>query len=651
MKQLLLIFISTILCNYTYSQYICGVTNNNSEGSLRSYSLCPSKWNKTNLTYYINNTASSLTATQRETAIDNAFDTWASNTVLTFTQVYNESNADLKISWKTEANHGDDMPFGPLTLAHAFYPPPAGGSYAGELHFNDAWIFNVNGTEPDLESTALHEIGHLIGLNHSDNVDAIMQKLVYYRRSLHIEDCMAAWDMYGCPFSISGSEVVLSANTYSINWSFPSSITITWSVNNPNFILTPSDTLCSVTCNTNTNEEAILTATITLNGQSVSIQKQITHAGAINGNSFVDNEVSFQIPNLPSDYSTTWSVSNNAFSLSPFGSQCVVSSNQNEQYEAATLSVYIWKNGGLVKNLSKQIFHIGNIRINSINSSQAIYELKNLPSDFTVNWYVDNSAFSISPSGNFCSTSVPSSYQEATLRADVTRNGTFYTTLTKSILSQATALDVDGTQWEYTSASGMYPEQTFTINVPNALNGYSSDSISVNADCDISLVSDRFKGMNITFDGNSNVLPTDIFCMDDCVDFHLQDSSTPYTLTLKAQKEGGYYDFNLNFTVSPIPELYQMYYEDDPELVLNLSGNALNILLTNVQGTEVGGGLIQQATWYLRIYRAQTGAQVYSQTIHAPFTDVYVNNYVNGLYIVTAIYNGNTYHAKVYINH
>lgn len=76
-----------------------------------------------------------------------------------------------------------------------------------------------------------------------------------------------------------------------------------------------------------------------------------------------------------------------------------------------------------------------------------------------------------------------------------------------------------------------------------------------------------------------------------------------------------------------------------------------NILLTNVQGTELGGGLIQQATWYLRIYRAQTGAQVYSQTIHAPFTDVYVNNYANGLYIVTAIYNGNTYHAKVYINH
>ena len=37
--------------------------------------------------------------------------------------------------------------------------------------------------------------------------------------------------------------------------------------------------------------------------------------------------------------------------------------------------------------------------------------------------------------------------------------------------------------------------------------------------------------------------------------------------------------------------------------------------------------------------------------ITAPFTDVYVNNYANGLYIVTVIYNGNTYHAKVYINH
>jgi hypothetical protein len=290
--------------------------------------------------------------------------------------------------------------------------------------------------------------------------------------------------------------------------------------------------------------------------------------------------------------------------------------------------------------------------VSSIINSQT-YTIPNCNSCLNVTWSIDNSAFTLVPSGSQCTVLIntTSQYQEATLTAVISRNGHNLYTISKSILFQKPSLYVEGIQYEYTSSSGMYPEQTFTINVPNALNGYSSDSICVNTDCDISLVSDRFRGMNISFEGNLSLLPTDVYCIDDFVDFHLQNSSTPYTLILKAQKEGGYYDFNLNFTVSPIPELYQMYYEDDPELVLNLSGNALNILLTNVQGTELGGGLIQQATWYLRIYRAQTGAQVYSQTIHAPFTDVYVNNYANGLYIVTAIYNGNTYHAKVYINH
>ena len=285
----------------------------------------------------------------------------------------------------------------------------------------------------------------------------------------------------------------------------------------------------------------------------------------------------------------------------------------------------------------------------SVNLSET-YSLYGNPNT-TVSWGCNGSGFNIYQSGSQCTVTGTNTYHEATLYANIYKNNQLQKTLTKPILSQETGLYVDGTQWEYTCPSGMYPEQTFTINASNALNGYNSNSISVNADCDISLVSDRFKGMDITFEGNSSLLPTDVYCIDDFVDFHLQDSSTPYTLTLRAQKEGGYYDFNLNFTVSPIPELYQMYYEDDPELYVNLSGNALSIFLNNAVGSDIGGGLSQQSTWYLRIYRAQTGAQVYSQTVHGPSTNVYVNNYVSGLYIVTAIYNGNTYHAKVYINH
>ena len=593
-----------------------------------------------------------MTATERETAINNAFDTWENSTVLTFTQVYNPSNADLKILWSNDSIYGGTQIFWSNTLAYAFFPPTTGGVNAGHMIINDTKTFYVNGTTPDLESTVLHEIGHLIGLNHSiGNSNAVMYKYVFLRRNLHIEDCMGAWDLYGCPFGISGSDLVTSSNTYSINWTFPSSITITWSINNSNFSLTPSGNQCSVSCSGNTNEEATLTATITLNGQSVSIQKNIVYVGAIDGNSFVDSQTTYQIPSLSNDFSVTWGVSDNSFVLSPSSNQCNVTSNQNNQYKEATLSAYIRKNGLLLKTLSKQIFHIGNIVIKSINSSQAVYELKNLPQSYTTSWSVNNNAFTLTPSGNQCASTMPNSYQHGTLTAAVSKNGQPLKSFTKSILSQETSLEVDGIQYEYTSSSGMYPEQTFNISASNAVNGYSSSSIAVNGDCDITLVSDRFKGMNISFEGNSSLLPTDVYYDDDWVDFHLEESSTPYTLVMRAQSDGGYYNFNLNFTVSPFPELYQMYYDDDPELVVNLSGNALSIFLSNAIGSELGGGLIQQSTWYLRIYRAQTGAQVYSQTVNGPSTNVYVNNYVNGLYIVTAIYNGNTYHAKVYVNH
>ena len=52
------------------------------------YVLQGSKWNKTSLTYYINNTSSSLTAPQRESIIQMAFQRWTEVTNLSFTQKY-----------------------------------------------------------------------------------------------------------------------------------------------------------------------------------------------------------------------------------------------------------------------------------------------------------------------------------------------------------------------------------------------------------------------------------------------------------------------------------------------------------------------------------------------------------------------------------
>ena len=64
-----------------------------------NYSLGASKWNKNNLTYYIYNSSNHLTSSERETAIQNAFQTWSNNSTLSFTQLSSPDNADIKIKW------------------------------------------------------------------------------------------------------------------------------------------------------------------------------------------------------------------------------------------------------------------------------------------------------------------------------------------------------------------------------------------------------------------------------------------------------------------------------------------------------------------------------------------------------------------------
>ncbi|KAG8366852.1 hypothetical protein BUALT_Bualt16G0011100 [Buddleja alternifolia] len=119
---------------------------------------------KTHLTYgFLPNTPPSAI-----NAVTRAFQRWASATHFRFSQA---QNSDLVIGFH-RLNHGDGYPFdGPGgTLAHAFAPTN------GRFHYDadERWSSGPVAGAFDLETVALHEIGHLLGLGHSSVVEAIM---------------------------------------------------------------------------------------------------------------------------------------------------------------------------------------------------------------------------------------------------------------------------------------------------------------------------------------------------------------------------------------------------------------------------------------------------------------------------------------------
>lgn len=185
-----------------FASRFCGFTN--------SFVLSPSrsKWPRTSLTYGFVNFDVGLSKGDVRRGFLLACNLWSEHSPLTFREISGDNRVDIRIGFYI-GSHGANPYCNPgftsrANFAHGFFPPVQGidSELAGDIHFNKAikWAVNttLNEDEVDFVSVAAHELGHVLGLDHSNDREALMYAGCRPpHRFLHNDDISGIQTLYG----------------------------------------------------------------------------------------------------------------------------------------------------------------------------------------------------------------------------------------------------------------------------------------------------------------------------------------------------------------------------------------------------------------------------------------------------------------------
>lgn len=135
--------------------------------------------------------------------VQSAFNAWASVANLTFVQVTDGGEAfDAPAGASDIRLGGHFFDGGGGVLAHGYFPPDNGLTAAGDIHFDtgDAWKLGGSGPGFDLFYVLTHEMGHALGLSHTNVPNSLMNP--FYTEAYNgpqADDIAGMQALYGAP--------------------------------------------------------------------------------------------------------------------------------------------------------------------------------------------------------------------------------------------------------------------------------------------------------------------------------------------------------------------------------------------------------------------------------------------------------------------